>query len=62
MSVLAKLVPSNDLPFQVNWSGPDVKAMVVDDKTCLTSMVNFVGAIDNLQPNIEDKLKLRIRG
>ena len=62
MSEFAKLVLSKDLPFQVNWSGPDVKAMVVDDKTCLASMVNFVGAIDNLQPSLEGKLLLWILG
>ena len=49
----AKAVKVEDLPFLINWCGPDVKSMVVDDKACLTSLVNMIAAIDDLQPDID---------
>ena len=49
----AKAVKVEDLPFLINWCGPNVKSMVVDDKACLTSLVNMIAAIDDLQPDID---------
>lgn len=41
----------------MNWSGPEVNSMAVDDKACLSSRVKFIAAIDNLQPNKEGRSK-----
>lgn len=57
LSEFAKAILPSNLPFVVNWSGPEVNSMAVDDKACLSSMVKFIAAIDNLQPNIEGKSK-----
>ena len=52
----AKQVERDELPFLVNWCGPDIKAMAVDDKACLTALVKMISALDDLQPTIEGML------
>lgn len=37
----------------MNWCGPDIKPMAVDDKACMTAIIDIIAAIDDLQPNIE---------
>ena len=46
-----------DLPFIVNWSGPNVKDMEINDKECLEAMVKMVNALAELQPNIKGIFK-----
>ena len=48
----AKEVSRHDLPFQLNWSGPNIKDMRVDDNECLKALVKMVKALEELQPNI----------
>jgi len=48
----AEEILRHNLPFQVNWSGPNVKDMKVDDEECLKTLVKMVTALEELQPNI----------
>ena len=52
----------HNLPFQVNWSGPNVKDMKVDDEECLKTLVKMVRALEELQPNIPGVLYIDILG
>jgi len=49
----AKQVEIDELPFLINWCGPDIKSMAVDDKACLRALVKMISALDDLQPSIE---------
>ena len=47
---------ADDLPFLVNWCGPDIKPMEVNDEACLNAMIKIVGAVDELQPDIKGRI------
>ena len=51
-AVLAEEVERDELPFIVNWTGPVVKDMEVNDKECLTAIVKIIEALEALQPQI----------
>ena len=46
------------MPFALNWSGPPVKDMEVNDKDCQEALVNIIKALEVLQPNIKGLLIL----
>jgi hypothetical protein len=55
----AQEVRLKDLPFIVNWCGPDVKTMEVNDDECLLALVKIIRALDDLQPKIEGRFILK---
>ena len=46
-----------DLPFTLNWSGPKVKEMEVNDGEVLAALTKLIGVLDDLQPNIKGRLE-----
>ena len=57
-SGFAREVSRDDLPFILNWTGPPVKSMMVDDQECLAALVKMIQAFDELQPNILGSFRL----
>ena len=53
ISGYAELVNVGDLPFVVNWCGPEIKPMTVNDAACVDAMISIIRSIDELQPKIE---------
>ena len=52
-SGFATEIQEENLPFLINWTGPVVQDMEVDDKKCQLAMIKMIKAIEELQPNIE---------
>ena len=48
ISGFAKTINMDDLPFIVNWCGPEIKPMAV---------VKIIDAIDDIKPEMEGKLQ-----
>ena len=47
----AKLVEDQELPFCVNWTGPKILDMEINDKECQSALVKIVKGLDELKPN-----------
>jgi len=47
----AKEVEDQDLPFCVNWTGPKILDMEINDKQCQTALIKIVEGLDELKPN-----------
>ena len=54
---LAQEVKKEDLPFLVDWAGPEVKPMEINDKECTQALVEIIRGLDDLQPKIKGKVK-----
>lgn len=57
ISGFAKTINMDDLPFIVNWCGPEIKPMAVDDEICLVTLVKIIDAIDDIKPEMEGKFQ-----
>jgi hypothetical protein len=45
------LVEDQELPFCVNWTGPKILDMEINDKECQSALVKIVKGLDELKPN-----------
>ena len=54
---LAQEVKKEDLPFLVNWAGPEVKPMEVNDKEGTQALVEIIRGLGDMQPKIKGKVK-----
>ena len=41
------------MKFILNWSGPHIQDMNVDDRVCQTALIKLLRALEDLQPTIE---------
>ena len=46
-------VQEENLKFILNWSGPHIQDMNVDDRVCQTALIKLLRALEDLQPTIE---------
>ena len=53
LSGFATEIKADKLPFIVNWCGPHVQNMEIDDKKCQATLIKIIEALEQLQPNIE---------